>query len=195
MEYTKESFIIASILFGILIITIINDYHNAIESEKLIEGFKDDAIVAGIKKAILKPMISGIKNAILKPMMAGIKKAILDPIMKPIKKIMGFFTYLGKFFIWIGDIFKCSIQTIIGLPNCFIFYMFDLFVGFLTLMIKFFCSFSPALETARKTTWKIIMKIDKLVYDLSGFHIVGYPNSVIKMCYKCKNVKMPKMKL
>jgi hypothetical protein len=195
MEYTKESFILASFLFGILIITIINDYHNANKSEKLIEGFKDDPIVAGIKKAILTPMIDGVKKAILKPMMAGIKKAILNPIMKPINKIMGFFTYLGKFFTWIGDIIKCSIETIIGLPNCFIFYMFDLFIGFLTMMIKFFCSFSPALETARKTTWQIIMKIDKMVYSISGFHIVGYPKSVIKMCYKCQNVKMPKMKL
>jgi hypothetical protein len=195
MEYTKESFILASILFGILIITIVYEYYNTNYANKIIEGFKDDPIVAGIKKALLTPMIDGVKKAILKPMMDGIKKAILDPIMKPINAILGFFTYLGKFFTWIGDIIKCSIETIIGLPNCFIFYVFDLFIGFLTLLIKFFCSFSPALETARKTTWQIIMKIDKMVYDLSGFRIIGYPDSVIKMCYKCQNVKMPKMKL
>ena len=182
MEYTKESFILASILLGILIITIVYEYYNANYANKLVEGFKDDPIGDAMKKAF-------------KPMLDGLKKAILDPIMKPINKIMGFFTYLGKFFIWIGDIIKCSIETIIGLPNCFIFYMFDLFIGFLTLMIKFFCSFSPALETARKTTWKIITKIDKMIYSITGFHIVGYPNSVIKMCYKCQNVKMPKMKL
>lgn len=185
MEYTKESFIISSFLFGIFVITIVNEYYNANKSDKLIEGFKkkDDPIVAGIKKAILKPITDGVK------------KAILDPMMKPIKKITGFFAYLGKFFIWIGDIIKCSIETIIGLPNCFIFYVFDLFIGFLTLLIKFFCSFSPSLETARKTTWSIIMKLDKMIHSITGFHIVGYPDSVIKMCYKCKNVSMPKMKL
>ena len=174
MEYTKESFILASFLFVIFLITIVNDYYNA---NKLIEGFKkkkDDPIIAGIKKAF-KPM--------------------LKPIMDPINKIMGFFTYLGKFFTWIGDIIKCSIETIIGLPNCFIFYMLDLFIGFLTMMIKFFCSFSSSLEVARKTTWQIIMKLDKMVFSATGFHIVGYPASVIKMCYKCKNVSMPKMKL
>ena len=189
MEYTKESFVISSFLLGILIITIIYEYYNANYANKLIEGFRkaEDPLV----KAIVEPM----KKAIITPMLAGIKKAILDPIMKPITKILGFFTYLGKFFVWIGDIIKCSIETIIGLPNCFIFYVFDLFVGFLTLLLKFLCSFSPALETARKTTWKIIMKLDKMVYSISGFHIVGYPNSVIKMCYKCENVKMPKMKL
>lgn len=183
MEYTKESIILASFLFVIFLITIVNDYYNANHANKLIEGFKDDPIIAGIKKAILKPML------------AGIKKAILDPIMKPINKIMGFFSYLGKFFTWIGDIIKCSIETIVGLPNCFIFYMLDLFIGVLTMIIKFFCSFSSSLEVARKTTWKIIMKLDKMVYSISGFHIVGYPKSVIKMCYKCQNVKMPKMKL
>lgn len=170
MEYTKESFIISSFLLGILIITIIYEYYNASYANKLIEGFKS-------------------KDPL------GLKKAILDPIMKPINKITGFFTYLGKFFVWIGDIIKCSIDTIIGLPNCFIFYVFDLIIGFFTMLIKFFCSFSPALETARKTLWEIIMKLDKMVFSVTGFHIVGYPKSVIKMCYKCKNVKMPKMKL
>jgi hypothetical protein len=173
MEYTKESLIIASLMLLIFTITIIYEYYNANYANKLVEGFAEDPIAKAMKKAF-KPM--------------------LKPIMDPINKIMGFFTYLGKFFTWIGDIVKCSVETIIGLPNCFIFYMFDLFIGFLTLLIKFFCSFSPALETARKTTWQIIMKIDKMVFSITGFHIVGYPQSVIKMCYKCTNVTMPKMK-
>ena len=122
----------------------------------------------------------------------GFKKAE-DPL-KAIGKIFKFFTYLGKWFTWIGDIIKCSIETLIGLPNCFIFYLFDLFIGTIGMFIKLLCSFSPTLEKARKTTWSIIVKIDKMIYGVSGFHVIEYPKSIVKKCYKCKNKKMPTMK-
>lgn len=114
---------------------------------------------------------------------------------KALSKILGFFTYLGKFFKWIGDIIQCSIETIIGIPNCFVFYLFDIFVGFIMMMIKLFCSFSPTLERARKMVGKIMTKMDKMLYSMTGFHFLEYPKSIVKKCYKCKNKKMPKMKL
>ena len=117
-----------------------------------------------------------------------------DPF-KALSKIIGFFTYLGKFFKWIGDIIQCSVETIIGIPNCFVFYMFDIFVGFIMMMIKLFCSFSPTLERARKMVGKIMTKMDKMLYSMTGFHFLEYPKSIVKKCYKCKNKKMPKMKL
>lgn len=116
-----------------------------------------------------------------------------DPL-KAISKIFGFFTFLGKWFKWLGDIVKCSIETIINLPNCFIFYLFDIFLGTIGLFIKLFCSFSPTLEKARKTTWKIITKLDKMIYGTTKFHIIEYPKSILKKCYRCKNKKMPTLK-
>ena len=116
-----------------------------------------------------------------------------DPL-KAITKIFGFFTFLGKWFKWLGEIIKCSIETIINLPNCFIFYLFDIFLGTIALFIKLFCSFSPTLEKARKITWKIITKIDKMIYGATKFHIIEYPKSILKKCYKCKNKKMPTLK-
>jgi len=117
-----------------------------------------------------------------------------DDPFKAITKIFGFFTFLGKWFKWLGEIIKCSIETIIGLPNCFIFYLFDIFIGTIALFIKMVCSFSPTLEKARKTTWKIITKLDKMINGVTGFHIIEYPKSIIKKCYKCKNKKMPTLK-
>lgn len=114
---------------------------------------------------------------------------------KALSKILGFFTYLGKFFKWIGDIIQCSIETIIGIPNCFVFYLFDIFVGFIMMMIKLFCSFSPTLERARKMVGKIMKQMDKMLYSMTGFHFLEYPKSIVKKCYKCQNKKMPKMKL
>lgn len=116
-----------------------------------------------------------------------------DPF-KALAKIMGFFTFLGKWFTWIGDILKCSVETIIGLPNCFVFYMFDIFIGTVALFIKLICKFSKTLETARKSVWNVILKIDKMIYGVTGFHILQYPKSIQKMCYKCKNKKMPTLK-
>ena len=114
-------------------------------------------------------------------------------IIKEIGKIGKFFKYLGKWFKWLGDIMKCTIESIIGLPNCIMFYLFDLFIGTIGVIIKLLCSFSPTLTKARKTTWNIVKKLDKMVYGVTGFHIIEYPKSILKKCYKCKNKKMPKM--
>lgn len=109
------------------------------------------------------------------------------------KKITGFFKYLGKFFKWLGDIIKCSIETLIGLPNCIMFYLFDLFIGTIAMIIRLLTSFSPTLVKARQTTWKIVTKIDNAVNKVAGIRFTQYPKSIIKKCYKCKNKKMPKM--
>lgn len=109
------------------------------------------------------------------------------------KKIKAFFDYLGKFFKWFGDIIKCSIETLIGLPNCIMFYLFDLFIGTIAMIIRMLTSFSPALVKARQTTWKIVTKIDNMVNKVAGIRFTEYPKSILKKCYKCKNKKMPKM--
>ena len=109
------------------------------------------------------------------------------------KKIKAFFDYLGKFFKWLGDIIKCSIETLIGLPNCIMFYMFDLFIGTIAMIIRLLTSFSPSLVKARQTTWKIVTKIDNAVNKVAGIRFTEYPKSILKKCYKCKNKKMPKM--
>lgn len=117
-----------------------------------------------------------------------------DPF-KELAKVGKFFKYLGDWFKWLGDIMKCSIETLIGLPNCIMFYLFDLFIGTIAMIIRFLTSFSPALVKARKTTWNIVTKIDNMVNKVAGIRFTQYPKSIIKKCYKCKNKKMPKMKI
>jgi len=119
---------------------------------------------------------------------------IKDPF-KELAKVGKFFKYLGDWFKWLGDIMKCTIESLIGLPNCIMFYMFDLFIGTIAMIIRFLTSFSPALVKARKTTWNIVTKIDNMVNKVAGIRFTQYPKSIIKKCYKCKNKKMPKMKI
>lgn len=114
-------------------------------------------------------------------------------IFAEIAKIGKFFKYLGDWFKWLGDIMKCTIESLIGLPNCILFYLFDLFIGTIAMIIKMLTSFSPALVKARKTTWNIVTKLDNMVYKVAGLRFTEYPKSIIKKCYKCKNKKMPKM--
>lgn len=115
-----------------------------------------------------------------------------DPL-SALKKIPKFFSYLGKFMTWIGDMIKCGVETVIGLPNCFIFYVIDIIIGFFAMIIKFFCSFSSALESARRSLWGLIKMLDKHVEEFTGYHIISWSDSILKKCYKCRNKKMPKM--
>lgn len=120
------------------------------------------------------------------------KKKSKDPFAE-LSKITGFFSYLGKFFTWIGDIIKCGFETVIGLPNCFIFYVIDIFIGFFAMIIRLFCSFSSTLESARRSLWGLIVKVDKQVESFTGYHIIQWPDTVLKKCYRCRNKKMPKL--
>ncbi len=130
------------------------------------------------------------------PIQEGFKKKKKDPISKifgPLKKVIKFMNYLGKFFKWIGDIIQCSVETVFNLPDCILFYIIDLIIGTLALIIKFLCSFAKPLEKARLTIWGLIKWLDKKISEFTGFHIAQWPRSVVKKCYKCKNVKMPKI--
>jgi hypothetical protein len=127
------------------------------------------------------------------------KKKSKDPlkqigdIFKIFSKIERFFKYLGKFFKWLGEMIQCSVETVFNLPDCIIFYVIDLIIGVIGLIIKFLCSFASPLEKARLTIWDLMKWLDKKISDFTGFHIIEWPRSVIKKCYKCKNVKMPKL--
>jgi hypothetical protein len=140
-------------------------------------------IVGFIKTEKHNPFTEGFKSK---------KKKSKDPFAE-LSKITKFFSYLGKFFTWIGDIIKCGFETVIGLPDCFIFYVVDIFVGFFAMIIRLFCSFSSTLESARRSLWGLVLKVDKQVENFTGYHIIQWPDTVLKKCYRCRNKKMPKM--
>lgn len=119
----------------------------------------------------------------------------MSKLTKGFAKILGFFTYLGKFFKWLGDIVECSFETIINLPDCILFYLVDLVIGFFAMLIKLICGFFGPLEKARLTIWKMMKWLDGFIHKYSGYHVISWPDSILKRCYKCRNAKMPKMKL
>ena len=74
-----------------------------------------------------------------------------NPMLTPFNKIAEFFTYLGEWFGLILDIFKIYVDKIIRLPILLLFYIFDKIVAFFKMAFDFACSYSPGLETLRRT--------------------------------------------
>jgi len=74
-----------------------------------------------------------------------------NPMLTPFNKITDLFTYLGEWFGRLGDIFTIYLDKIIRMPILLLFYIFDKIVVFFKMTIVFICSYSPALETMRRT--------------------------------------------
>jgi hypothetical protein len=112
MDYTKESIILASIMFAIFIMTIVYEYYKS----KKKEGFDNN-----------------------------------NPMLTPFNKITDFFTYLGEWFGRLGDILTIYADKIIRMPILILIQIFNWIVDFFKMSIDFICSYSPGLETMRRT--------------------------------------------
>ena len=94
----------------------------------------------------------------------------------------------------LGVLLNCSGQSITNFFNgkCTIYYILDIIFGTIYLI---FIEFPLALLNAiiGLDLWFIIdliydiamLPIDGLIYGISGYHIIKWPDSVIDRCYKC----------
>jgi len=126
--------------------------------------------------------------------------------------IFQFLRWIGKIFKWliafpkwlitffIPYTFKwaaCTINKIILLPKCFLFYGLDFVLWCMYLPIRFVFwlmdvilgsfNIKPFVVKAEHEFWAYIYGVDKYVHDDlgTGFHFAHYPDSVINMCYAC----------
>ena len=74
-----------------------------------------------------------------------------NPMLTPFNKITDFFTYLGEWFGRIGNILTIYVDKIIRLPILILIQIFNWIVDFLKMAFDFVCSYSPGLETLRRT--------------------------------------------
>ena len=70
-----------------------------------------------------------------------------NPMSIPFNKITQFFDYLGEWVEKMGDILTIYVDKLIRLPIL----IFDKSVVFFKMAIDFACSYSPGLETLRRT--------------------------------------------
>jgi len=86
----------------------------------------------------------------------------------------------------------CAFDKIKSLPDCFFWYFLDVVYGIFYLFYSMLAFAVPPLKDAGKVTSKALKDADEMIYDLMGFHIIGYPKDVMKKCYLCKGA--PKKK-
>jgi hypothetical protein len=104
---------------------------------------------------------------------------------------------------WLLQYIICAFQKLINIPNCFLWYVLEIIgkVIYLPFRLTFYvldlllasvdAGFS--IQDVVNHIWWFIDDIDHMIYDSgAGFHIVHYPNDVIKRCYSCKVGKFPK---
>jgi len=109
--------------------------------------------------------------------------------------------FIPKFIPWAILFIVCAFTKFMNIPNCFLWYgmeiagkilylPFRLTFAFLDfILIIFGIKFS--IQGMINKIWWFIDDIDHALYDGGGFHIIHYPDDVIKRCYTCKIGKFP----
>jgi len=104
--------------------------------------------------------------------------------------------FFFQFFIYLFKLLLCSVTIISNFPKCVIFYVIDIIVFFIFvciisllfivdvfLMVKLWLGMSCIEAFLMMLT--LVEQVDKMVYSMTGFHIIHYPKSIIDMCYSC----------
>jgi hypothetical protein len=111
--------------------------------------------------------------------------------------------FLPQFIPWALVAIMCLIQKFMSIPNCFLWYTLEIFgktiylpfrITFAVLdFILYIVGVRISIQGIVNQIWWFIDDISHALYDGGGFHIVHYPDDVIKRCYTCKIGKFPNL--
>ena len=101
-------------------------------------------------------------------------KSITKSVLKPIT----------KFFVAIGTYLECGLNKIISLPYCLFWYLIDAF-GQICYYIFELLFIILGDRSLAKQIWNVFDDIDFMIYEAAGFHILHFPETIIKKCYRC----------
>lgn len=100
-----------------------------------------------------------------------------------------FIQYLGVFVF--TNLF-CAMQMIQNFTSCFFWYALDIFGKILYLVpqvfILIFSLFGIPAREMEKNIWDALESVDRLVVDMSGYHLIHFPKNVRDRCYNCKRL-------
>ena len=92
---------------------------------------------------------------------------------------------------------ECAIEKLKSLKWCFVFYLFDMVLYFMFMIILSICFvidvfffrkiFGVSLVKLIYKAIKEVMRTDEMIYSYTGFHIARYPDVILDLCYRCKN--------
>jgi hypothetical protein len=107
------------------------------------------------------------------------------------------FVFTGHAFFYIYTLILCTVFNLTNLHKCILFYLFDLFMFGLKMIIisllfmidVFFYIKGYAGISAVEGFYlamDFISYIDEIIYQITDIHVLSYPNFIIKLCYRCE---------
>jgi hypothetical protein len=90
-----------------------------------------------------------------------------------------------------GKLVKCGVKFAVNITDCWLFYLLDFFIGTvyaifvrLPLYILYFV-LGVDLWPPIRSVYKVADEFDKMLHDMSGMHLIHYPDSITSKCYSC----------
>ena len=107
------------------------------------------------------------------------------------------FVFTGHAFYYVFTLLLCGVYNMFNLHKCIMFYLFDLFLFCLKMIIIsllfvidvfFSIRFHTGISAVEMfyLALEFIHSIDELIYELTQIHVLSYPVFVIKLCYRCE---------
>jgi len=91
----------------------------------------------------------------------------------------------------------CTMENLSNMKYCIWFYLIDVFVAILQMLVVSTFTILDDMFGLPGRGFSLVELLDKIgeyaeegdqkIYDLAGFHVFGYPDSIISLCYKCSN--------
>lgn len=107
-----------------------------------------------------------------------------------------FFVFMMYTWEFIRTYTICGVQFAGNITNCIFYYIIDMIVNFLILIfvhlpLWLLLNFLGInLYNDVKKMSDLLEKLDQIVFNYVGFHIIHWPKNVRDKCYNCKRLKM-----
>jgi len=91
----------------------------------------------------------------------------------------------------------CTMENISNMKYCIWFYLVDVFIAIIQMLVISTFTILDDMFGLPRRGFSLVDLVDKIaeyaeegdrrIHDLAGFHVFGYPDAVISLCYKCSN--------
>lgn len=127
----------------------------------------------------------------------GTTQGIVGLGMTSFQLFMDTYKFMYQWFIFTFIAIMCSFENLSQLNKCFLFYIIDIILLSIFVLIMSFLFLCDVIFFFVKKmigigfvdiflmVLDILESIDQMVYGLLGLHIFHYPDAIIRMCYSC----------
>lgn len=137
-------------------------------------------------------LVEGLKSIALSIVNMITNLAILSIIL-----FADTFTFVAQSFYFVFTMLLCMVFNLTNLPKCIVFYLFDLFllVIFMVIMsvlmlIDVFFGLKKYIGISCVEALMMIIgsfgDIDSAIHKWTGVHIFSYPDFILNLCYRCE---------